>query len=75
MSHRDNWFMHPPHSNWLEAIVSLVCHLTKVGEDARTIKSIVNRHPPSLGWTKDTASIAQLLVKIAPDCVEAKPKS
>ena len=57
--------MHPPYSNWLERIVSLIVYRAKHNRSYDEIISVAKNYGPQHGWYEDTKTFAKLATKIA----------
>ena len=60
-----NWFMFPPHGQWIGSVVSPVQTLAAHGRSYDQIISIVEDYGPKEGWDEETKRFVKLAAQIA----------
>ena len=60
-----NWFMFPPHGQWIGSVVSLVQTLAAHGRSYDQIISTVKDYGPKEGWDEETKRFVKLAAQIA----------
>ena len=62
---KDNYFMHPPINEGYRSIVDMIYYLHRANEPSNTITDAINKHPPKMGWDKDSKQFVQSAMRIA----------